>query len=50
MVADVFTKPMEESFFFLRSLWKIIFNEDDTYENYDQKVNKCQDDTLLEIQ
>ena len=49
MVADVFTKPMEESFF-LRSLWKIIFNEDDTYENYGQKVNKCQDDTLLEVQ
>ena len=33
MVADVFTKPMEESLF--NKFMKTIFNEDDTYENYD---------------
>ena len=33
MVADVFTKPMEESLF--NKFMKILFNESDTYENYD---------------
>ena len=33
MVADVFTKPMEEGLF--NKFMKILFNEDNTYENYD---------------
>ena len=45
MVADAFTKPMEESLF--KKFMKIIFNEDDTYEDYDWKVDKCQYDTIL---
>ena len=33
MVADVFTKPMEEGLF--NKFMKILFNEDNTYENYE---------------
>ena len=32
MVADVFTKPMEEGLF--NKFTKILFNESDTYEDY----------------
>ena len=32
MVADVFTKPMEEGLF--QKFTKLIFNESDTYEDY----------------
>ena len=33
MVADVFTKPMEEGLF--NKFMKILFNEDNTYEDYE---------------
>ena len=33
MVADVFTKPMEEGLF--NKFMKILFNENNTYENYE---------------